>query len=118
MVPPRIIRSYDIFPPFVGTQQAARKLALSAAVFPSFRLWTNSLDSMLYFRDEVKAIDQVSTAKSRWRPKIGPIWPLRNTMTNCRTAWRSQPARCAAGSLAAFRQSGPGRRGKTRPDAD
>src|SRR5262249_22131476 len=118
MVPPRIIRSYDIFPPLVGTQQAAQKLALAAAVFPSFRLWTNSLDSMPYFRDEVKAVHQVSTAKIQIVSSVGPIEPLRNTTTNCRTAWRSQPAPCAVGSLAAFRQSGPVLQGKTRPDAD
>src|SRR6266545_603647 len=52
-----------------GRQRAVRKLTLSAAVFPLFRLWTKLLESMRYFRDEVKAVDQVSTAKSRECPK-------------------------------------------------
>src|SRR5262245_2001615 len=59
-----MIRSYAIFPPLVGRQRAARQSALSAAVFPLFRLWTNLLESMLYFRDEVKVVDQVSPVKS------------------------------------------------------
>ncbi|MGE0681134.1 MAG: hypothetical protein AB7P69_09595 [Candidatus Binatia bacterium] len=42
-----------------------RKLALSAAVFPLFWLWTNLLDFMPCFRDEVQTVDPVSTAQSK-----------------------------------------------------
>src|SRR5215813_3500506 len=110
MVPPRMIRSYDILPPLVRKQGAVQKLALSALFSRCFDYRPTCLIALLYFRDEVKAVDMVSS--------IGPMWPPRNTTTNCRTAWRFQPARCAAGSPAAFQQSGPGRRGKNRPDAD
>src|SRR5437867_12864842 len=68
MVPPRIIRSCDIFPPLVGTQRAARKLALAAAVFPPFRLWTTSLDSMPYFREKEKPFIKWAQQKSRSCP--------------------------------------------------
>ncbi len=48
-------------------------LALSAAVFPLFRLWTNSFESILYFRDEVKAVDQVGgMTKFRLLERISP----------------------------------------------
>src|SRR5215217_6546769 len=69
MVPPRIIRSYAICPPFSRETASGTKVGAVRGCFPAVSIMDRLASFYAPFRDEMKAIDQGSAAKSRECPK-------------------------------------------------